>query len=865
MAALAMAVAIQAVANPLPIHISSSSASADTGVSNSGFNAAPQTIYPTLWEDLSKDAPVVTLTATNPTFTENGAAVTLFSNVAANTNDSGQAFTGAQFTVSNVAGSSEYLTIHGVNIALINGNSVSLGSGYGTASVSLSGGMASITLSGATLSNAEMSSLLSGMTYGNSSDDPGSATRTVTLTQLTDSGSSDNTVSTSISSAVTVVPVNDAPVIEQTSVNRYLSEDTALRFSASDFGFKDVDSGDTLQSITIVEAPNAGRLFIDANGNGVYDSGDTLLGNGAVVSVANIVKLTFRPLENASGSPYAFFTWSVSDGTASSANVGTMTFHVIAVDRAPTISAEASLPVKEDTPAPINQISFHDVDSTQGTVIFSVGSGNLSAMSFNGVTVGGTSKALTLTGILTDINAFIANDHLLYNPAANASGDVTLTINVNTGSVSDATTTMTLQVQAVNDAPVVSVPGAQTTKQNEVLAFNTLKGNAISVSDPDAGSSNVIVILNSVNGTMSLTAAGGVSFLTGDGVDDTSIRMQGTLADLNTTLQSLTFKPTTGFLGNAQMSIQTNDNGNSGSGGAKTDFDLILITVVPANPVVTSVSAQGLDRTVKIGDEVLISMTWDQVVNVDTAGGTPSLLLETGLVDREAVYVDGSGSNTLVFKYTVQAGDISADLDFQSTAALQMNGAVISNNASDLAVLTLPTVGGADSLGGRSNIVVDGVAPVVTSVSVPVDGTYKAGESLDFTVHFSENIVVDTTGGIPRIAVTLDTGGTVYAEYINGSSSSALVFRMTVVNGQRDTDGITLGTSLVANGATLQDEAGNSALLLLNSVAATDQILIAAANVEIAPVPLGSAPAQALLVLSLSLLALRRIRRAQQG
>ena len=42
-----------------------------------------------------------------------------------------------------------------------------------------------------------------------------------------------------------------------------------------------------------------------------------------------------------------------------------------------------------------------------------------------------------------------------------------------------------------------------------------------------------------------------------------------------------------------------------------------------------------LDRTVKIGDEVLISMTWDQFVNVDLIHGIPSLLLETGLLDRQ--------------------------------------------------------------------------------------------------------------------------------------------------------------------------------------------------------------------------------------
>jgi hypothetical protein len=74
------------------------------------------------------------------------------------------------------------------------------------------------------------------------------------------------------------------------------------------------------------------------------------------------------------------------------------------------------------------------------------------------VTVGGTATALTLSGTLANINNFILN-RLLYTPAANASGDVTLTININTTSVSDATTTVTLQVAAVNDAPVISCAG----------------------------------------------------------------------------------------------------------------------------------------------------------------------------------------------------------------------------------------------------------------------------------------------------------------------------------------------------------------------------------------------------------------------
>ena len=77
------------------------------------------------------------------------------------------------------------------------------------------------------------------------------------------------------------------------------------------------------------------------------------------------------------------------------------------------------------------------------------------------------------------------------------------------------------------------------------------------------------------------------------------------------------------------------------------------------------------------------------------------LLLETGATDRLAGYVAGSDSATLVFAYTVQAGDLSADLDYASTGALALNGATIrSSNGTD-AVLALPTLGGPASIAGQ--------------------------------------------------------------------------------------------------------------------------------------------------------------------
>ncbi|MCQ8857865.1 DUF4347 domain-containing protein, partial [Plesiomonas shigelloides] len=289
--------------------------------------------------DVSTDsAPSVIGSATNPTYTENGSGINLFSGISATTNDSGQTFSGAVFTVSNVTDTTEYLTINGVDITLTNGTQLSLGSGYGTVSVSKNGNTATVTLTGASLSDANMSTLLSGITYRNSSETPTETSRTVTLSQLTDSGGSNNTASPNLSCQVTVTAVNDAPVISNTSVSKTVNEDSVQTFNPADFGFSDADSIDTLQSITIVTAPAAGELFIDANNDGVRDSGDTLLGNGAVVSAADISKLTFRPTANANGAGYAAFTWQVSDGTALSANTGTMTLNVTPVNDAPVIS-----------------------------------------------------------------------------------------------------------------------------------------------------------------------------------------------------------------------------------------------------------------------------------------------------------------------------------------------------------------------------------------------------------------------------------------------------------------------------------------------------------------------------------------------
>ncbi|MFC7516519.1 DUF4347 domain-containing protein [Herbaspirillum sp. GCM10030257] len=246
-------------------------------------------------------------------------------------------------------------------------------------------------------------------------------------------------------------------------------------------------------------------------------------------------------------------------------------------------------------------------------------------------------------------------------------------------------------------------------------------------------------------------------------------------------------------------------------------------------PTVTGITSSTANGSYKLGDVIAVRVSFSESVNVT---GTPQLTLETGATDRVVNYASGSGTSTLTFNYTVQAGDTSADLDYLSTGALALNSGTVKDAAGNNAPLTLSTPGSAGSLSANKAIIVDGVAPVVSSVNVPADATYKTDDTLDFTVTFSEVVAVN---GTPRLA--LDIGGTTkYATYLSGTGTSAAVFRYTVESGLTDTNGISLNGLIDLNGGTLQDGAGNIVTLALDGVGSTAAVLINSAGPAITSV-----------------------------
>src|SRR4029077_12549608 len=83
------------------------------------------------------------------------------------------------------------------------------------------------------------------------------------------------------------------------------------------------------------------------------------------------------------------------------------------------------------------------------------------------------------------------------------------------------------------------------------------------------------------------------------------------------------------------------------------------------------------------GQTVTLTLDMSKVATVNTAGGTPTLMLNDGTT---ATYTGGSGTNALVFSYTVAAGQNTAAL---AASAVNLNGATIADGSGNAANLSL--------------------------------------------------------------------------------------------------------------------------------------------------------------------------------
>ena len=221
------------------------------------------------------------------------------------------------------------------------------------------------------------------------------------------------------------------------------------------------------------------------------------------------------------------------------------------------------------------------------------------------------------------------------------------------------------------------------------------------------------------------------------------------------------------------------------------------------------------DNLYAIDEAIEATVTFSEAVTVTRL---PELALTVGPATRPAVYASGSSTATmLVFSYTVVAGDSDADgVSIGENALTHADGSGIRDTADTFDAVLAHAAVLADA-----NQAVDGVAPTVVDGGVVISSTgpYARDEEITLTVTFSEAVTVETTGGMPELALTVGPA-TRPAIYASGSDSTALVFRYTVADDRAD-DGVAVAVdALMANGGTIRDVVGNNALLAHAAVAA---------------------------------------------
>ncbi|MEW4455928.1 Ig-like domain-containing protein [Bremerella sp. JC817] len=335
-------------------------------------------------------------------------------------------------------------------------------------------------------------------------------------------------------------------------------------------------------------------LDVDASGVLTNDSGDALTVtevNGDAANVGNVIEfdsgaivvinadgsLSFDPADQYAGlaeGETAVETVSYTATDSSGASVSSdVEITVTGVNDAP-VAGDDAFATQSDTALTltVSGVLMNDTDADNGDVL------SVSAVNGDAANVG-TPIELE-SGALLTLNA---DGSMTFDPNGNfedlAEPEVvnfTYTVTDALGLTSDATVTITVSAPSgaenQNAAPVNSVPGDQATDSVTPIVFDDANGNAISVSDADAGDALVEVTVSVDSGVLTLS----------NGFESDRHKLIGSIDQINSLLNGLIYTPNADFEGNATLTIVTDDLGNTGLGGSKVDADSILIAVSAA-------------------------------------------------------------------------------------------------------------------------------------------------------------------------------------------------------------------------------------------------------------------------------------------
>jgi hypothetical protein len=431
----------------------------------------------------------------------------------------------------------------------------------------------------ATLSNYQTA--LASIRYNNSSNVPSTTSRVIQI--YVNDGEIDSNIA---ESTIAVSAVNDPPTASNFTATTL--EDTSWVAQLSDFTSVYSDPESTpLASITVTSLATAGTLEFY---NGTSWVSVTV---NQVITAASLTSgfLRLRPAANANGTNYSRFSYTVSDGTASSSSGYTVTVNVTPVNDVPVLTAGTL------TAITANEDSATTTAATLGLSAVTYGPGGGSDEASQTLTYTITSipsfvtifKADGTTSVLANSTVTAAElQGLTYKTVSNANGNgnIVWTVVDNGGTANGGVDTLSqslsITINAINDAPVLTAGTltAVTANEDSANATAVTLGLSAVTYGPGGGS-------DESSQTLTYTITSIPSFVTifkADGTTSVLANSTVTAAEL----QGLTYKTVSNANGNGNIVWTVVDNGGTANGGVDTLSQSLSITINAVNDAPTS-------------------------------------------------------------------------------------------------------------------------------------------------------------------------------------------------------------------------------------------------------------------------------------
>ena len=646
------------------------------------------------------DAPTAINNGTGISFTEGDAGTTLAGKVTIGDVDNDNLQSGKVTLVGTQAGDELSVGAPNANI---------------TVTQSVVDGNIVLTLTGSA-TKAEYQAVIDSITFKNTSDNPTTDTRTITVT--VNDGALD---SAAASTSVTVVPVNDAPVLDlDTGANgsgyttAYTENGTPISIGGA-VSIADPDSANLKGAVITLTNAKSGDVLAAAdqfgihatvtNGNGQITV--TLTGEASRADYESMIKsITYSSTSEDPDQTPRKITVTVSDGNPvnGASNTSTTTINVTAVNDKPTVSFGNIEYVENANPVSIaTGLKIADVDNTtlskavitltdlkSGDVIGSAhdtGNGTtdiggitytISGPDANGtlvITLEGTATKAQYQELIESIK-FVATGE---NPTGGDRG-VTITVTdsgLKNGGTSLETSTVVdgkITVTPVNDAPTAVSNGTTGISFTEGDTGTTLAGKVtIGDVDNDNLQSGKVTLVGTQTGDELSVGSPNANITVTSSVVDGNIVLtltgNATKAEYQALIDSITFKNTSDNPTTNDRSITVTVN----DGALNSAASSTAVTVVPVNdaPVLDLNGPAGGANSTTIfteGNSALKVMPFMTITDPDSPTFKGATVTLTNPQDNDQLYFATTNAKIAVTSATVD-GKLVFTLTGEATQA----------------------------------------------------------------------------------------------------------------------------------------------------------------------------------------------------